>query len=516
MDKSLITGNASRCPTVGNLNGSIAQLTDDSPFPEGIITHAVREKLLETGYLPIYIPLYCVRIFQVQYMTVNSFANGVTNWIVLLNHDNRLEHIDLSYSSVSPRGWSMTNITVLGLNKLEKLILRGANINKIFNINLTDAHSLTIVDLSQNPLETMSDEEFSLMFSQKITARNLNFSSCIINHLPQKFLWQFPYITVLDLSNNKLKDMNFDLSSLNHGDNLTLNLSRNYLTSLNDSFIQNIESENQKRIITLLLFNNTFRCDCDRISFVRWFLRTNVTIEDKETVSCSYRGGVQIKIKDVDVRHLEIQCTVFLIAFATALPIGLITLVIWILCFRFCWHLRWYWYQMKQQLLCLNYGKVTPQNKKKYACYVNYFGVDDQWIMEKLIMHIEDWDIGDVCVFGRDAIPGIPIFDNIMEAINQSEKLLYIIGRVPDTGEVEWFHASLRCSTIERLEDIYIIYKDLVPFLDLLHKVPILKSLLKPKKNSPIKVIQLEANDMFLPELKQCLAQNEKDNKFCL
>ena len=71
-------------------------------------------------------------------------------------------------------------------------------------------------------------------------------------------------------------------------------------------------------------------------------------------------------------------------------------------------------------------------------------------------------------VFGRDAIAGIPIFDNIMEAINQSKKLLYVIGRKPDAGEVEWFHASLRYSTIESLEDIYIVYKELLPFIDLL------------------------------------------------
>ena len=143
-----------------------------------------------------------------------------------LNYDNRLEHFDFSHLSFSPRGWSIRNISVVDFNKLKTLKLRRTNISRLFNINLTDVQSLTMVDLSKNPLEFMSDKEFSSMFSQPISVKNLNFSSCIINQLPTNFLWQFPNVTILDLSNNKLKDINFDLS-FNYGGNLTLILSCN-------------------------------------------------------------------------------------------------------------------------------------------------------------------------------------------------------------------------------------------------------------------------------------------------
>ena len=521
LDESLLTENASRCSKGGNLNESPAatyyykeQLTDYSAFPEEI-KYLIREKLLKTGYLLIYIPLRCVRIFQVQYMTVNSFADGISNWTVVSNRDNRLEHIDFSYSSISPRGWSMINITVVGLYKLKILILRKANINRLFNINLTNAHSLTMIDLSQNLFELMSDEEFSLMFSQPISVRNLNFSSCAINHLPEKFLWQFPNVTTLDLSNNKLKDLNLDLC-LNHGETLTLNLSRNYLTSLNEKFIQNIELENKKRFINLLLFNNTFRCDCDTKSFVHWFQTTTVTIGDKKVVSCSYRGTTDIQIEDVNLDKLYFECVTLYTIVTIIAVIVLATPIVAFLCFKYRWHLRWHWYQIKRKLLRSNYQKDALLKEKRYACFVNYFGVEDQWIMEELVKHIEEWDIGEVFVFGRDAIAGIPAIDNIMEAINQSEKLLYVVGKEPKVGEVEWFHTSLRYSTIERLDDIFIVYKDLVPFMDLLQEIPLLKSLCKPKKNSPIKIIQLEANDIFWPELKQRLAQSENVNMYCL
>ena len=111
------------------------------------------------------------------------------------------------------------------------------------------------------------------------------------------------------------------------------------MTSPNDSFIQDIESESQKRFITLRLLNNTFRCDCDKLYFVRWFLTTNVTIEDKDTVWCSYRGGREIKTEAVNINDLERYYKILIIILATTLPIGVVTLVTWVLCFRFRWHL---------------------------------------------------------------------------------------------------------------------------------------------------------------------------------
>ena len=110
-------------------------------------------------------------------MTVNSFVDGLNNWMAIENRDNRLEHIDISYTSISPRGWNMRNITVVGFNKLETLTLRGTNKNKVFNINLTDAQSLTTIDQSQSQFEDMAEEEFSLIFSKPIGVSVLNLSS---------------------------------------------------------------------------------------------------------------------------------------------------------------------------------------------------------------------------------------------------------------------------------------------------------------------------------------------------
>ena len=94
-----------------------------------------------------------------------------------------------------------------------------------------------------------------------------------------------------------------------------------------------------------------------------------------------------------------------------------------------------------------------------------------------------------------------------MEAITQSKKLLYVVGNELNAGEVDWFHASLKYSIIERLEDIYIVYNGVVPVVDLLQQIPLVISVCKPFKNSPYKITQQEANDKFWSELKQLLTQ---------
>ena len=141
--------------------------------------------------------------------------------------------------------------------------------------------------------------------------------------------------------------------SLNYGNNLTLNLSCNYLIFLSTTFIKSVELENEKCFITLLLFNNTFSCNCDTIIFVRWFQTTSVAVGEKETVSCSYRGGGDIKISYVKVFELKLECSVEVL-FNTEF---IVLLIIWALLFvtstflefRFYFHGCWYKIKRKQK-----------------------------------------------------------------------------------------------------------------------------------------------------------------------
>ena len=260
--------------------------------------------------------------------------------------------------------------------------------------------------------------------------------------------------------------------------------------------------------MTLNLNKNQFRCDCDTVAFLKWFQTTHITIQDKESTTCNYRGFNTAFIASVDVTDLEFQCSKFerilYISVSGVIGIAMMSFIIGVLLFKYRWHVRWHWFHFKcwTKRLFTNRYYMALNIKPDFACYINYLGVTDEWIMRELVPRIEGWKIGDVFVYARNGKGGEFVADLIIETINNSGTLLYIIGKDPDVGEVQTFNISLKLSAIERLNDVIIVYKDLVTFENLQQRMPLLKSLCKPSRKYHLKVIQFEANDLFGPEFQ--------------
>ena len=141
---------------------------------------------------------------------------------------------------------------------------------------------------------------------------------------------------------------------------------------------------------------------------------------------------------------------------------------------------------------------VPHEMLRDYGCYVNYYGITEEWVKRKLVARLESWEIGEVLVCERDAVVGGQFIGNVvMEVINNSRKMLYIIDKDPEAGNVQTFNISLEVSSIDRSSDMIVIYKDLIAFENLQQNIPLLKILCRLDKRHPNRIIQYEANDLF-------------------
>ena len=469
----------------------------------------------------------CLRSIQLDHYTLNSELNYLSPMSIRFSPNNSLESLDLSNTIIMIDGLSINAVSLSGLHKLRIAKFRHMNIKRMYMLTINQANNLQELDLSDNRLELMTANQLSKILTKSLGIHKLNLSSCNIGELNSDFLLQFPHLKMLDLSYNKLFHLSLNLSYLLTQDHLTIDLSFNQISTVNYSFVNSVQEAERVRPMTLKLDNNKFRCDCDNIAFLKWFQSTNSSVENKKTITCDYRGTSTVNIVSVVVSDLEFQCTKYMriiyIALSSVLGIATISLIFGVLLFKYRWHFRWHWYHAKfkfRRLLNKN-GYKAVEEQLDYVCYLNYFGVTDEWVMRQMIPRIENWNIGGVFVFERDAECGKFIGDVIIETIDRSRKLLYVIGNDADAGEMKSFHTSLELSCIARLNDIIIVYRDLITFESLQQRMPLLKSLCRPGRRHPLKIIQFEANeDLCWTELQHCISDaktaDEEINEACV
>ena len=213
----------------------------------------------------------CLRGIQVDHFVLNSEINYFPPAGIRFSPNNSLELLDLSFTILMVDGINFNAISVSGLHKLRIVKLRHMNIKRIYMLTLNRMDSLQDIDLSDNRFEQMTAKQLSQMVTKPLKVLKLNLSSCNLGELPSDFLRQFPRVTYLDLSFNKLSYLSLNLSWLSSNDSLMIDLSSNQLSTINNTFLNSMQLLELHRVITLKLDNNQLRCDCDNIAFLEWF-----------------------------------------------------------------------------------------------------------------------------------------------------------------------------------------------------------------------------------------------------
>ena len=442
----------------------------------------------------------CLRAFQFDYFYRTESVPPPFK--LNFSSNNSLELLDLSDTIWNPNGLALDTIQFNGFYKLRIFRLRNALLSKFHMITIS-TNSLEQIDLSKNRFDQMTKLQLFNMFTRPMAKLQLlNLSASNIYELPSNFLWQFPLLEYLDLSFNKISEMTLNLSLVNLASSFTLNIASNQLSSINDSFMATADFLSSQRSVTVQLSNNQFRCDCDTLSFVRWFQSTRVIIKNKTNIQCSFNDAgnpVLVPISSINIAHLNSDCfakqRILYISLGILSTGILISLCGGLYLYRQRYRIRWHWYNNKKKLCGIKSENLTEEHSHwQYSAYVNYWRVGGRWVMEELVKKIEDLRRGNAIIRGRDSNGGENVADFIMDAIIKSKKLVYVIGDDVKLGEErDWFQFSFYMALEQRkysLSDFIFIIKNDIDYDDI--GGTLLSMLCQPRTNM---VMRIECND---------------------
>ncbi|XP_077988112.1 uncharacterized protein LOC144442607 [Glandiceps talaboti] len=279
-----------------------------------------------------------------------------------------------------------------------------------------------------------------------------------------KFIHLFPNIQELsligirDLTN---KFMVETLPKLSHLEKLTL-----VDTKINDVNAPALKTLHN--LTTLRIESNIFDCsDCKMKEFLDW-MKTDRRVQIVQSdIKCV--DPISMYGKSVLTLTFGWECN---LAFMISVPITCIFAFLAI-CIGLCVHFRWYiryccfLIKLKRGGYQLQVNDEEQPLNIRYDAFVCYNENDRDWIMQQLVPHLENIDPPNfkLCLHERDFMPGIDIFDNILESIETSHKTMLILS--PGFAQSEWCYFEMRMA-----QDHLFGQRRNLLLLVLLHEIP--------------------------------------------
>ncbi|XP_052804138.1 toll-like receptor 4 [Mya arenaria] len=342
--------------------------------------------------------------------------------------NNSLEVLDFSrnaYHSLSGKIGPFPNLKFFTISR---------SYCSFISSDILSMENLENLQLDQNYLGGMfAQQEEADTFEYLTHLKTLNLSTNRITVLQKNIFSHLENVEEIDLSCNNIEMFDVDVKTLNNL--LHLNLRGNAVHKLNHVVRQLLE-DNSERIgknFTLDLRNNSIEYSCTNQKFLYWLLDHKERLRGFYEMVFFRLNGSSVDANAFlrDVPHLRAQCRSYTVAIVLS-ALGVLSacvIIIGVISYKKRWKLR-YWYYMTKQNYFGYRRLVNDYNAEnyRYDAFISYSDHDLHFIRGEIIPRLEDRGMK-LCVHQRDFLPGIPIQDNIVDAIRTSKKTVVILSK---------------------------------------------------------------------------------------
>ncbi|VDI34266.1 Hypothetical predicted protein [Mytilus galloprovincialis] len=213
-------------------------------------------------------------------------------------------------------------------------------------------------------------------------------------------------LRIINLSNNFLSDIAFDISQLTKLE--MLDLSNNNITSISNMQAKEaISNFSMKSAFKVDLSNNLFECVCKETVYLRWMLNHVTVFHNIHSYTCKLDSGKVVNRNFVqNVEQVIEGCrdyTILVICISLFLCLAIVTVVAGLI-YRYRWKLRYMYYMTKTKW----YRHKPPgtEGQYRYDAFISYSDNEQNFIVKECIPKLERERNLKLCIHQRDFIPG--------------------------------------------------------------------------------------------------------------
>ncbi|XP_069805835.1 toll-like receptor 2 [Dendropsophus ebraccatus] len=381
------------------------------------------------------------------------------------------------------------------LPNIETFIVSNNQVNSLKTISLLTAGwpKLTQIDLADNAIGSITEScvwganikililsnnvlKVDVFQCLPLTLEYLDMSNSQLERLNMTYFDFATNLTKLILRNNKIKFIPKGWSSPNLQ---VLALEGNSFGVIDQDCFQNLL---QLRVLTA--GNNPYHCTCDLYAFFTETLHEkSLSLPDWPDNYYCYHP---YRLLDTRIEFFipgKLECDIRLVVAISVSVTAAVVIVCMLLCYKFDvpWYLR-----ATCQIIQSKYRSRKDQEMREYTyhAFISYSYSDADWVRGVLLPRLESSNPPyRVCIHERDFLPGRWIIDNIIENIENSRKIIFVLSH--NFVNSEWCNYELYFAHQRAIghafEDVILVVKENVCMEDLPKRFCRLRKLLSTK-----------------------------------
>ncbi|KAK7877857.1 hypothetical protein WMY93_031497 [Mugilogobius chulae] len=255
------------------------------------------------------------------------------------------------------------------------------------------------------------------------TVEYLDLSYCNLDQLDTTFFEKTSYLKELLLSGNKIK---YIPSGWKSPSLQSLKLDGNSFGAITVNSFQKMSL-----LSSLKAGNNPYQCTCDLHAFFEeTFLNHKVNLTDWPWNYHCYHPLPLLNKQISNYNPGRVTCDTKLLILICAATTAAVIIVLMVICYIF--DLPWYT-KATYQIIRAKYRAHQEKEGVElftYHAFISYSHWDADWVRDQLLPALEDIrNPYRLCIHERDFTPGKWIIDNIIENIENSRKIIFVLSR---------------------------------------------------------------------------------------
>lgn len=379
---------------------------------------------------------------------------------VSLPKNNSVTKIDLHQNLIHT--WSGP----LYLGKLKYLDLSSNYCDNVSDKFFTGMPELETLKLGRNFIgDNLKDDVDGKIFRPLNKLKFLDLHRNSINSLPKKCFRGLSSLESLDISDNGLEMLEVDIS---HMKNLAfLDLSDNYIITLPKDVRSNLSEFAMHRHVSVNLADNNLECTCGNLDFLEWFEASNIHFVYRANYTCLNSARDDIRMNNIKglIYELQNKCASYsvLITICSVLLGLFLLLFVYGILYRYRWKLRYLYYMTWGRYSLI---KETTDVHYTYDAFVSYASENEDFVKNNLLPNLEENFGLRLCIHDRDFTPGKEIAANIVNAIQNSRKIVFLLS--PAFLQSYWCMFEFNMT---RMEKIYLRGSEEIMFVIMLESL---------------------------------------------